>query len=47
MDQFTEALAAEAENPDAAKASTEAHPFLSEENGRFSLDIFELVDMNM
>ncbi len=47
MDQFTEAQVAEAENLDAAKAFTEAHPLLSEGNGRFSLDIFELVDMNM
>lgn len=47
MDQFTEAQVAEAENPDAAKAFTEARPFLSEGNGRFSLYIFEPVDMNM
>lgn len=36
----------EADNLDAAKALTEGHPFLSEGHGRFSLDIFELVDMN-
>lgn len=46
-DQFTEERAAEAENLDAAKAFTGVHPFLSEGNGRFSLDIFELVDINM
>jgi hypothetical protein len=31
----------------AAKALTEGHPFLTEGNGRFSLDIFELIDVNM
>ncbi len=37
----------EAENLDAAKALTEGHPFLSERNGHYSVEIFELVDMNM
>ncbi|MCX6499632.1 MAG: YciI family protein [Arthrobacter sp.] len=37
----------EAANLDAAKALTEGHPYLSEGNGQFSLEIFELVDMNM
>ncbi|WP_427017406.1 YciI family protein [Pseudarthrobacter sp. P1] len=37
----------EAENLDAAKALTQGHPFLTEGKGRFSLDIFELIDMNM
>jgi len=37
----------EAENLDAAKALAEGHPFLSEGQGRFSLEIFELVDMGM
>ncbi len=37
----------EAENLEAAKALSEGHPFLSEGNGRFSLEIFELVDMGM
>ena len=37
----------EAENLEAAKALTEDHPFLSERNGHYSVEIFELVDMNM
>jgi hypothetical protein len=37
----------EAADLDAAKALAEGHPFLSEGNGRFSLEIFELVDMAM
>jgi len=37
----------EAETLDAAKALAEGHPFLSEGKGRFSLEIFELVDMGM
>ncbi|MCZ2402554.1 hypothetical protein IV498_04990 [Paenarthrobacter sp. Z7-10] len=37
----------EAENLDAAKALTEGHPFLSDGHGKFSLKIFELIDMNM
>jgi len=35
----------EAENLEAAKAFTQGHPFLSEGNGKFSLEIFELVSM--
>lgn len=37
----------EAENLDAAKALADGHPFLSEGNGRFSLEIFELIDMGI
>lgn len=37
----------EAENLEAAKAFTQGHPFLSEGNGKFRLEIFELVDMQM
>lgn len=35
----------EADSLDAAKALADGHPFLSEGKGRFSLEIFELVDM--
>lgn len=35
----------EAADLDAAKALAEGHPFLSEGNGRFALEIFELVPM--
>lgn len=37
----------EAENLEAAKALAEGHPFLSEGNGKFSLEIFELADIQM
>lgn len=37
----------EAEDLDAAKALADGHPFLSEGKGRFSLEIFELVNMEM
>lgn len=37
----------EAADLDAAKALAEGHPFLSEGNGRFALEIFELVPMQM
>lgn len=37
----------EAENLDAAKALADGHPFLSEGKGQYSLEIFELVDMQM
>ncbi len=37
----------EAANLDAAKALAQGHPFLSEGKGRFSLEIFELVDMGI
>ena len=37
----------EAEGLDAAKALADGHPFLSEGKGRFSLEIFELIDMGM
>ena len=35
----------EAESLDAARALTDAHPFLSEGKGRFTVEIFELVPM--
>ena len=35
----------EAENLDGAKAFTDGHPYLSEASGKFTLEIFELVDM--
>jgi hypothetical protein len=35
----------EAESLDAARGLTEKHPFLSEGNGRFAVEIFELVPM--
>ncbi|MGA7203793.1 MAG: hypothetical protein WBX27_04080 [Specibacter sp.] len=37
----------EAENMDAAKALSDGLPFMSEGQGRFTLEIFELVDMGM
>ncbi|HEV7167607.1 MAG TPA: YciI family protein [Micrococcaceae bacterium] len=37
----------EAQNLEGAKALTQGHPFLSDGNGKFSLEIFELVDMQM
>jgi len=37
----------EAESLEAATALAEGHPFLSEGQGRFHLDIFELVDIEM
>ncbi|ALV44521.1 Uncharacterized conserved protein [Arthrobacter alpinus] len=37
----------EAESLDAAKTLAKGHPFLSEGKGRFTLEIFELVDMGM
>lgn len=37
----------EADSLQAATALAEGHPFLSEGQGRFNLDIFELVDMAM
>jgi len=37
----------EAENMDAAKALAEGLPFMSEGQGRFTLEIFELLDMGM
>jgi hypothetical protein len=35
----------EADSLDAAKDLTKGHPFLSEGNGRFSIEVFELVPM--
>jgi hypothetical protein len=35
----------EAESLDAARGLTEKHPFLTEGNGRFAVEIFELVPM--
>jgi hypothetical protein len=35
----------EAESLDAARGLTEKHPFLAEGNGRFAVEIFELVPM--
>jgi hypothetical protein len=35
----------EADSLDGAKELTKGHPFLSEGNGRFSIEIFELVPM--
>ena len=37
----------EADSLEAAVALAEGHPFLSEGQGRFNLDIFELVDIAM
>ncbi|MDJ0355319.1 YciI family protein [Paenarthrobacter sp. PH39-S1] len=37
----------EAESLEAAKNFTQDHPFLAEGNGRFRLEIFELIDMQM
>ena len=37
----------EAESLDAAKALVDGHPFLSEGQGKFSLDIFELAPVEM
>lgn len=37
----------EADSLDAAKSLAEGHPFLREGKGRFSLEVFELVDMGM
>jgi hypothetical protein len=37
----------EADSLDAARALLEGHPFLSEGKGRFSIEVFELVPMNM
>lgn len=37
----------EAENLEAAKALAEGLPFMAEGKGRFTLEIFELVDMGM
>ena len=37
----------EAADLDAAKALAEGHPYLSEGNGRFSLEIYELVPIEM
>jgi hypothetical protein len=35
----------EADDMDGARALTEGHPFLTEGNGRFTLEIFELMPM--
>lgn len=35
----------EADSLDAARALADGHPFLAEGKGRFSLEIFELIDM--
>jgi hypothetical protein len=37
----------EAENLEAAKALGQGHPFLSEGEGRFSLEVFELVSIGI
>jgi hypothetical protein len=37
----------EAENLEAAKALVDGSPFLSSRNGKFSVEVFELVDMQM
>jgi hypothetical protein len=37
----------EAESLDGAKALADGHPFLSEGSGKFRLEIYELVDMQM
>jgi hypothetical protein len=37
----------EAESLDGAKALADDHPFLSEGNGKFRLEIYELVNMQM
>ena len=35
----------EAANMEAAKAATAGHPFLSDNDGKFAIDIFELMDL--
>ena len=35
----------EADSLEAAKAHTDGHPFLSEDKGRFTIEIFELIPM--
>jgi uncharacterized protein YciI len=37
----------EAENLEAAKALTQGHPLLAEGSGKYSLEIFELIDIQM
>jgi hypothetical protein len=37
----------EAENLEAAKALVDGNPFLASRNGKFSVEVFELVDMQM
>lgn len=37
----------EADSLDAAKSLADGHPFLREGQGRFNLEVFELVDMGM